>query len=447
MINGRDVFHGPGSQRTSFLTDRRIFLAFPGSLECASSSLVVVADGGSAVEVIASSLVAVRSLDVELIDGEELPAVVLELEQLCNAVHALSAAVLDKFQTNGGWAEDGALSAAAWTAERTGSARAGLRSRVRQGAALRQLPAVAAEAYAGRLSTEHLRAMSDCARRHPAARRRPRARPARAGQDAEGRRVPAGDPPLARRRRRRPGRHSSRPSERQVSTAARLADVRGLAADRRAPRTARRRPRRSGARRRRRPRPARRPRRRPQRRRPARLGAAGGGAGRSRRPGDAPRTLRRLRPRPLPRRRHRSSGRAGDPRRSGLRRRRPTGSALTAEGEVLDVGRQTSRWPVGIRRAITVRDRGCVFPGCDRPPSWTDIHHCTPWREGGPTSVDNGALLCRRHHTFIHQHALVDHHRPRPTNHPKTRRHAIHDQTLALRQPRLVSGALLDGQR
>ena len=76
---------------------------------------------------------------------------------------------------------------------------------------------------------------------------------------------------------------------------------------------------------------------------------------------------------------------------------------LGAEGEVLDVGRQTNRWPVAIRRAITIRDRGCVFPGCDRPPSWTDIHHCIPWSEGGNTSVDNGALLCRRHHTFVHQ--------------------------------------------
>ena len=76
---------------------------------------------------------------------------------------------------------------------------------------------------------------------------------------------------------------------------------------------------------------------------------------------------------------------------------------LGAKGEVLDVGRQTNRWPVAIRRAITVRDRGCVFPGCDRPPSWTDIHHCTPWREGGHTSVDNGVLLCRRHHTFVHR--------------------------------------------
>jgi hypothetical protein len=77
---------------------------------------------------------------------------------------------------------------------------------------------------------------------------------------------------------------------------------------------------------------------------------------------------------------------------------------LGAKGEVLDVGRQTNRWPVAIRRAITVRDRGCVFPACDRPPSWTDIHHCTPWSDGGSTSADNGVLLCRRHHSFVHQH-------------------------------------------
>jgi hypothetical protein len=54
--------------------------------------------------------------------------------------------------------------------------------------------------------------------------------------------------------------------------------------------------------------------------------------------------------------------------------------------------------------AITYQDGGCVFPGCDRPPSWCDIHHCQPWSHGGSTSLDNGAFLCRRHHTFIHQH-------------------------------------------
>jgi hypothetical protein len=39
---------------------------------------------------------------------------------------------------------------------------------------------------------------------------------------------------------------------------------------------------------------------------------------------------------------------------------------------------------------------------CGRPPSWTDVHHCQRWEEDGETKVDNGALLCRRHHVFIH---------------------------------------------
>lgn len=76
---------------------------------------------------------------------------------------------------------------------------------------------------------------------------------------------------------------------------------------------------------------------------------------------------------------------------------------VDAPSEILDVGRSTPIWPIGLRRAITARDRGCVFPGCDRPPSWCDIHHCRPWSEGGDTCLDNGALLCRLHHTFIHR--------------------------------------------
>ena len=75
--------------------------------------------------------------------------------------------MLERFEQDGGWAADGALSAAAWTAERTGSARAGLRSRRRQGAALALFPAVAVPARQGRLSAEHLRAIGECAHRYP----------------------------------------------------------------------------------------------------------------------------------------------------------------------------------------------------------------------------------------------------------------------------------------
>ena len=40
---------------------------------------------------------------------------------------------------------------------------------------------------------------------------------------------------------------------------------------------------------------------------------------------------------------------------------------------------------------------------CDRPPSWCDVHHCQNWEHGGPTNSNNGALLCRHHHTFLHK--------------------------------------------
>jgi 5-methylcytosine-specific restriction protein A len=94
---------------------------------------------------------------------------------------------------------------------------------------------------------------------------------------------------------------------------------------------------------------------------------------------------------------------------------------LGADSEVLDIGRLTKRWPDAIRRAITLRDRGCCFPGCDRPPSWTDVHHCRPWQPDGDTNLDNGALLCRAHHTFIHTNdwSIVI---PQPRARPETRR-------------------------
>jgi hypothetical protein len=50
------------------------------------------------------------------------------------------------------------------------------------------------------------------------------------------------------------------------------------------------------------------------------------------------------------------------------------------------------------RLAILARDGGCTFPGCDRPAAWTQVHHIIPWIEGGPTTIDNGAMICRFHH-------------------------------------------------
>ncbi len=76
---------------------------------------------------------------------------------------------------------------------------------------------------------------------------------------------------------------------------------------------------------------------------------------------------------------------------------------VSADGVPLFVGRAARLMTPGIRKALAVRDRGCAFPGCGVPVSHCDAHHAVEWKDGGPTSLDNGVLLCRRHHGWIHQ--------------------------------------------
>ncbi|MEX7473616.1 DUF222 domain-containing protein [Mycobacterium adipatum] len=71
-------------------------------------------------------------------------------------------------------------------------------------------------------------------------------------------------------------------------------------------------------------------------------------------------------------------------------------------GVPLDVGRAERLFTLAIRKALGVRDGGCAHPGCGRPVSWCDAHHIQPWSDGGSTSLDNGVLLCRLHHSLIH---------------------------------------------
>ena len=60
------------------------------------------------------------------------------------------------------------------------------------------------------------------------------------------------------------------------------------------------------------------------------------------------------------------------------------------------------------RRALLLRDGGCIFPGCTRPAAWCDAHHVDEWdnttpTNGGPTDIENLALLCRHHHRVTHR--------------------------------------------
>jgi hypothetical protein len=74
-----------------------------------------------------------------------------------------------------------------------------------------------------------------------------------------------------------------------------------------------------------------------------------------------------------------------------------------APRQPLDVGRATRVVAPAQRSALAVRDQGCVFPDCDRPLPWCDAHHLWHWADGGPTDLNNLALLCRAHHRQVHE--------------------------------------------
>lgn len=75
---------------------------------------------------------------------------------------------------------------------------------------------------------------------------------------------------------------------------------------------------------------------------------------------------------------------------------------LDGAGQILDAGRTRRTASAALRRALAVRDGGCAFPTCDRPPRWADVHHIVPWHAGGRTDLVNTVLLCPHHHTVAH---------------------------------------------
>jgi hypothetical protein len=68
----------------------------------------------------------------------------------------------------------------------------------------------------------------------------------------------------------------------------------------------------------------------------------------------------------------------------------------------LQVGLTRRLFTARQRDALAARDGGCRFLDCERPASWCEAHHATPWEHGGPTDTANGILLCRHHHHLVH---------------------------------------------
>jgi hypothetical protein len=129
---------------------------------------------------------------------------------------------------------------------------------------------------------------------------------------------------------------------------------------------------------------------------------------------------------------------------------------LDGRGNPLDEGRRFRLFTTRQRRVIALRDGGCAVPGCTAPPSWCVVHHILWWKaDHGGTDIENGVLLCPKHHHDVHSghfairvldgrpHLVpapwVDpDRRPRPMGHPLGRPRGAPPSRRSAREPAAV---------
>jgi hypothetical protein len=77
-------------------------------------------------------------------------------------------------------------------------------------------------------------------------------------------------------------------------------------------------------------------------------------------------------------------------------------AVLGGQSQLLDLGRRRS-FTQAQRIAMAIRLGGlCNIVGCQRPASWCDANHRKAYSHGGRTTLDNGELVCPRHHALVH---------------------------------------------
>lgn len=77
-------------------------------------------------------------------------------------------------------------------------------------------------------------------------------------------------------------------------------------------------------------------------------------------------------------------------------------TALTHDGEPLNIDRSSRAIPTSIKRALAIRDTVCSFPGYDCHKN-LDAHHIQHWAGGGQTSLNNLTNVCHYHHSLLHE--------------------------------------------
>jgi len=76
---------------------------------------------------------------------------------------------------------------------------------------------------------------------------------------------------------------------------------------------------------------------------------------------------------------------------------------LRGAAEPLHVGTAVRTATRAQRRALAAVHRTCIHPHCSVGFEHCQIHHVTPWEQGGPTDLDNLVPLCSRHHHMVHE--------------------------------------------
>jgi hypothetical protein len=88
----------------------------------------------------------------------------------------------------------------------------------------------------------------------------------------------------------------------------------------------------------------------------------------------------------------------------GTRLSAPSGALrrVACDCSLASAGRRSRSIPPPMRRALMARDRGCVFPGCTHT-QYLHGHHIEHWLHGGETSLENLVVLCSFHHRLVHE--------------------------------------------
>ena len=77
--------------------------------------------------------------------------------------------------------------------------------------------------------------------------------------------------------------------------------------------------------------------------------------------------------------------------------------AIFSLGNRVDVSVRARLFTGGTRRAIELRDRICTHPYCYEPAESCQADHIEPYATGGPTTQENGRLLCGFHNRLRNQ--------------------------------------------